>query len=201
MIVAIDGPAGSGKSTVARGLAARLGFRYLDTGAMYRALTLLALEDGAELDDEAALAALARENPVRFEGDRVWVRGQDVTEAIRSPAVDRVVSTAAPLLVMTIATFMILDQLKIAEDIVVITYAALLGSIALGAALAFGLGGREVAAQMLQGAYVKGQEAAEQAKRDFSTGKQRVETQTSDRDATQATVIARQPEVPTTRTS
>ena len=95
MIVAIDGPAGSGKSTVARGLAERLGFRYLDTGAMYRALTLLALEDGVELDDEAALAALARDNPVRFEGDRVWVRGQDVTEAIRSPAVDRVVSTAA----------------------------------------------------------------------------------------------------------
>jgi cytidylate kinase len=95
VIVAIDGPAGSGKSTVARGLAERLGFRYLDTGAMYRALTLLALEDGAELDDEAALAALARDNPVGFEGDRVWVPGQDVTEAIRSPAVDRVVSTAA----------------------------------------------------------------------------------------------------------
>ena len=95
MIVAIDGPAGSGKSTVARGLAERLGFRYLDTGAMYRALTLLALEDGVELDDEVALAALARDNPVRFEGDRVWVRGQDVTEAIRSPAVDRVVSAVA----------------------------------------------------------------------------------------------------------
>ena len=73
MIVAIDGPAGSGKSTVARGLAERLGFRYLDTGAMYRALTLLALESGTELDDEASLATLARENPVRFEGDRVWV--------------------------------------------------------------------------------------------------------------------------------
>ena len=95
MIVAIDGPAGSGKSTVARGLAERLGFRYLDTGAMYRALTLLALEDGVELDDEAALAALARDNPVRFDGDRVWVRGKDVTDAIRSPRVDRVVSTVA----------------------------------------------------------------------------------------------------------
>ena len=58
-------------------------------------MTLLALESGTELDDEPSLAALARENPVRFEGDRVWVRGQDVTEAIRSPAVDRVVSTAA----------------------------------------------------------------------------------------------------------
>jgi CMP/dCMP kinase len=95
VIVAIDGPAGSGKSTVARGLAERLGFRYLDTGAMYRALTMLALEDGADLEDEPALAELARDNPVRFEGDRVWVRGRDVTAAIRSPSVDRVVSAVA----------------------------------------------------------------------------------------------------------
>jgi cytidylate kinase len=95
VIVAIDGPAGSGKSTVARRLAARLGFRYLDTGAMYRALTLLALEDGADLDDETSLAALARANPVRFDGDRVVVRDQEVTDAIRSPRVDRVVSAVA----------------------------------------------------------------------------------------------------------
>jgi CMP/dCMP kinase len=95
VIVAIDGPAGSGKSTVARRLAQRLGFRYLDTGAMYRALTLLALEDGTDLDDEAALAALARANPVRVDGDRVVVRNRDVTDAIRSPRVDRVVSAVA----------------------------------------------------------------------------------------------------------
>ena len=104
----------------------------------------------------------------------------------------RIVSTVAPILVMTIATFMILDQLKIAEDIVVITYAALLGSIALGAALAFGLGGREVAGEMLRGAYVKGQQATEQVKRDVEVGKQRVETQTSASDETQPTVIAEQ---------
>jgi cytidylate kinase len=60
MIVAIDGPAGAGKSTVARRLAQRLGFRYLDTGAMYRALTWLALERGADLDDGEDIAALAR---------------------------------------------------------------------------------------------------------------------------------------------
>jgi CMP/dCMP kinase len=95
VIVAIDGPAGSGKSTVACRLAQRLGFRYLDTGAMYRALTLLALEDGTDLDDEAALAALARANPVRVDGDRVVVRNRDVTDAIRSPRVDRVVSAVA----------------------------------------------------------------------------------------------------------
>ena len=95
MIVAIDGPAGSGKSTVARGLAERLGFRYLDTGAMYRALTWLALEDGVDLDDGPALEALAVANPVAFEGDHVLVRGKDLTAAIRAPRIDRVVSTVA----------------------------------------------------------------------------------------------------------
>jgi cytidylate kinase len=95
MIVAIDGPAGSGKSTVARELADRLGFRYLDTGAMYRALTWLALEEGIDLDDGARLAALARDEPIRFEGDRVEAGGIDVTEEIRSPRIDRRVSTVA----------------------------------------------------------------------------------------------------------
>lgn len=104
----------------------------------------------------------------------------------------RIVSTVAPILVMTIATFMILDQLKIAEDIVVITYAALLGAIALGAALAFGLGGREVAAEMLRGAYDRGQQATEQARRDIQVGKRRAETQRADEDATQTTVLAEQ---------
>jgi cytidylate kinase len=95
VIVAIDGPAGAGKSTVARGLADRLGFRYLDTGAMYRALAWLALEEGAELEDEGVLAALAGQHAVTFEGDRVVVRGNDVTEAIRAPRIDRIVSSVA----------------------------------------------------------------------------------------------------------
>jgi Conserved TM helix len=85
----------------------------------------------------------------------------------------KIVATAAPILVMTIATFMILDQLKIAEDIVTITYAALIGAIALGSALAFGLGGRDVAARMLEGAYVRGQQGTEQMKRDVAQGKER----------------------------
>ena len=95
MIVAIDGPAGAGKSTVARRLATRLGFRHVDTGAMYRALTWLALERGVALDDEAALAALARENPVDLGADRVEIGGHDVTALIRSARVDREVSTVA----------------------------------------------------------------------------------------------------------
>jgi CMP/dCMP kinase len=95
MIVAIDGPAGAGKSTVARGLATRLGFRYLDTGAMYRALTWLALEEGVGLDDGAALGALAETASISFEADRVLIRDEDVTDAIRLPEIDRAVSAVA----------------------------------------------------------------------------------------------------------
>jgi len=95
MIVAIDGPAGAGKSTVARRLAERLGFRYLDTGAMYRALTWLAVERGIPLDDANRLAAVARDAPVTFAGLRVRIDGFDVTTAIREPGIDRDVPTVA----------------------------------------------------------------------------------------------------------
>ena len=95
MIVAIDGPAGTGKSTVARLLAERLGFRYLDTGAMYRALTWLALERRVDLDDADALALLARENEAEIEGSRIRIAGTDVTDAIRTAEIDRVVSSVA----------------------------------------------------------------------------------------------------------
>ena len=92
MIVAIDGPAGAGKSTAARRLAERLSFRYLDTGAMYRTVTLLALERGLDLGDGAALEALAVAAPVSLAGERVLVDGRDVTEAIRAVEIDRAVS-------------------------------------------------------------------------------------------------------------
>jgi len=96
MIVAIDGPAGSGKSTVAWRLAQRLGVRYLDTGAMYRALTWLALRDGVPLDEEEALAVLARAHPVSFtDRDTVEIDGADVTGAIREPEIDRCVPVVA----------------------------------------------------------------------------------------------------------
>jgi CMP/dCMP kinase len=96
LIVAIDGPAGAGKSTVARSLAERLGFRYLDTGAMYRALTWLGLENGLDLDDAEALGALAREHPVSFEqGQHVLIDDRDVTNEIREPRIDQVVSSVA----------------------------------------------------------------------------------------------------------
>jgi CMP/dCMP kinase len=100
MIVAIDGPAGSGKSTVARGVARRLGFAYLDSGAMYRAVTLLALERGVDLDDGAALARLASEAQVELrerEHDYVQVilNGRDVSEKIRAPQVTGASSSVA----------------------------------------------------------------------------------------------------------
>jgi len=96
LIVAIDGPAGAGKSTVARALAERLGFRYLDTGAMYRALTWLALQRGLAIGDEAAMGALAHEHPITFDdGGRVFIDGTDVTAAIRHSRVDRMVPVVA----------------------------------------------------------------------------------------------------------
>jgi cytidylate kinase len=96
MIVAIDGPAGSGKSTVARALAERLGFRYLDTGAMYRAVTWLALQRTMDLGDGDALAALAAAEPVIFdEAGRVSISGIDVTASIRQARIDRMVPVVA----------------------------------------------------------------------------------------------------------
>ena len=96
MIVSIDGPAGAGKSTVARSLATRLGFRYLDTGAMYRALTWLAKREGVPLDKGDRLGELAVANPVDFdEQGRCFIAGADVTSAIRRAEIDRLVPVVA----------------------------------------------------------------------------------------------------------
>lgn len=88
VIVTIDGPAGAGKSTVARALAKRIGFAYLDTGAMYRALTLKAMRLGADLNDEQQLVAIARETNIELVpsagGLKVYLDGREVTEEIRS---------------------------------------------------------------------------------------------------------------------
>ena len=96
MIVAIDGPAGAGKSTVAQRLAERLSFRYLDTGAMYRALTWLAIQRGLPLADGARLGELADENPVEIDQQRrVRIAGTDVTASIRKSDIDRMVPVVA----------------------------------------------------------------------------------------------------------
>jgi CMP/dCMP kinase len=87
MVIAIDGPAGAGKSTVARGVADELGFTYLDSGAMYRSVALAALRAGADLDDGNALAELARGLDIQLEDGRVSLDGEDVSGAIRTPEV------------------------------------------------------------------------------------------------------------------
>jgi cytidylate kinase len=92
MVIAIDGPAGAGKSTVARAVALALGLTYLDSGAMYRCVALAALRAGASLDDGAALARLARGLEIAFADGRVWLDGEDVTEAIRAAEVSAAAS-------------------------------------------------------------------------------------------------------------
>jgi cytidylate kinase/pantoate ligase/cytidylate kinase len=95
MIVTIDGPAGAGKSTIARGLARRLGFRFLDTGAMYRAVALAAIERGLPWDDRQALVALAWTMRLEVSEDSVLIDGKDVTAAIRTPEVTAATHYAA----------------------------------------------------------------------------------------------------------
>jgi len=95
LIIAIDGPSGAGKGTVARAVAARLGYRHVDTGAMYRALAWKALHDGLDLADEAAVAAAAERATFDLEQGRVGIDGHDVASAIRTPEMDRAATQVA----------------------------------------------------------------------------------------------------------
>lgn len=95
MIVTIDGPAGSGKSSAARRLAQRIGFRFLDTGAMYRAVTLAGLRQGVDWEDPEQLAAVARTAKIELQQDRVLLDGKNVTDAIRTVAITRLTKYAA----------------------------------------------------------------------------------------------------------
>jgi CMP/dCMP kinase len=92
MVIAIDGPAGAGKSTVARGVARALGLTYLDSGAMYRCVALAALRTGADLDDSRRIGKLARRIEIEFDDGRVLLDGEDVTDAIRRPEVSATAS-------------------------------------------------------------------------------------------------------------
>jgi cytidylate kinase len=92
MVIAIDGPAGAGKSTVARRLAGELGYTYLDSGAMYRSLALAALRDGIEPDDAERLGDAARALAIGLDGGSVELGGEDVSEAIRAPEVSAAAS-------------------------------------------------------------------------------------------------------------
>lgn len=97
LIIAIDGPSGAGKGTVARGVAARLGYRHIDTGAMYRAVAWLASHRGVALTDEPAVAALGERATFDLEGGRITIDGHDVRAAIRTPEMDKAAAAVARL--------------------------------------------------------------------------------------------------------
>jgi cytidylate kinase len=96
-VIAIDGPSGAGKGTVARAVAARLGYRHVDTGAMYRAVAWLADGRGVPLDDEQSIAQLARSVALEVQDGRVMIDGHDVTTVIRTAAMDRAAASVARL--------------------------------------------------------------------------------------------------------
>jgi len=95
LIIAIDGPSGAGKGTVSGAVARTLGYRHIDTGAMFRAVAWLASHDGVPLDDDAAVSALATRARLVVEGGVVQIDGHDVTRAIRTAETDRIVTTVA----------------------------------------------------------------------------------------------------------
>jgi cytidylate kinase len=113
VIVAVDGPGGSGKSTVSRRLAERLGWLHLDTGAFYRAATLAALRDGADLNDRNAILDTVARRRYRQEHGRMYLDGDDVTSEIRGPAVTTAVSAVAA--VPEVRRLMVREQRKWVE--------------------------------------------------------------------------------------
>jgi cytidylate kinase len=129
IVVAIDGPAGAGKSTIARRIAERLGFLYIDSGAMYRAVALWALRAGIGLTDAHGLEQLAREAHIelRPEGKRVLLNGEDITEAIRTPEVSQAASMVST--VPAVRRAMVAEQRRMSTEASVVMEGRDIGTV------------------------------------------------------------------------
>jgi len=114
LIIAIDGPSGAGKGTVARAVASNLGYRHVDSGAMYRAVGWKALREGIALDDEASVRKLASQAQIDVVGTTTTVDGEDVTREIRTPQIDRAAAAVARL--PTVRTILVARQRELAVD-------------------------------------------------------------------------------------
>lgn len=114
LIIAIDGPSGAGKGTVARVVAAALGYRHVDSGAMYRAVGWKAVRDGVPLDDEAAVARLADASAIEIATARVAIDDEDITRAIRTPEIDRAAAAVARL--PAVRSILVARQRRLAGD-------------------------------------------------------------------------------------
>jgi cytidylate kinase len=114
LIIAIDGPSGAGKGTVARAIAATLGYRHVDSGAMYRAVGWQSLRDGVALDDEPRVASVADRVHIEMRGTHTTVNGEDVTWAIRTPEIDRAAASVARL--PMVRTILVARQRDLAAD-------------------------------------------------------------------------------------
>ena len=129
MQIAIDGPAGAGKSTIAKLVAKKLGITYLDTGAMYRAVTLAVKKQGGDFNDQEEMIQIAKESEIALLDQRVFLNGEDVTDAIRTPEISKHTSDVAP--VAEIRDILVEEQRRIAKGTSVIMDGRDIGTVVL----------------------------------------------------------------------